>query len=150
MGATTSVIFVTTTVLLRQRYACHDKPVFVMTKHIFCHEKSMLVAAKFCRNQIMFVATTKKVTTNLCCNKHMFAAKKVLSWLAYFVTIKDMFCHDKHVCCNKHVFVMTRIILVAVPANDIQAIPQSARQLELKAHIMDWIFSHWALNELNL
>ena len=54
---------------------CRDKHVFVETKHVFCHDKSMLAAII-----IMFVMT------------------------------KDVFCYDK-------TFVMTKMMLVAAPAN---------------------------------
>ena len=30
---------------------------FVVTKHVFCHNKSMLVMTKLCRDKTMFVAT---------------------------------------------------------------------------------------------
>ena len=62
---------------------------FVMTKHIFCHDKSRLV-----------------VTNNIFChNKHNFIATKLLLRQAYF-------CHNKrhvlswqtHVCCDKQNF----------------------------------------------
>ena len=70
---------------------CHA---FVATKHVFCLDKSFIM-------------------TNM-----IFLASKCLSRHAYF-------CHDNYVllqqtpvCCDKHVFVVTKIILVAVFAND--------------------------------
>ena len=41
--------------LLQQKF-CHDKPVFVATKHVFCHGKSMLAATKllFCRDNFFY------------------------------------------------------------------------------------------------
>ena len=63
-----------TRLLSRQKYACHDKHVFV--------------------------------ATNICRDKHNFVATKVLSQQAYF-------CRDKH-----KAFVVTKIIVVAAPAND--------------------------------
>ena len=42
-------IFVETNVILpRQAYLCRNKLVFVAIKHVFCHDKSMLVATKRC------------------------------------------------------------------------------------------------------
>ena len=72
--------FVVTKVCLSQQNFCHDKRIlsqqqyccnklttsFVMTKHIFCHKKSMLVMTKL-----------------------FFHGKHT------FVVTKDMFCHDK-------------------------------------------------------
>ena len=55
VGAATSVIFVTTKVLSPQMHVCGDKHLFVMTKHIFCCDKSMLVAT-----------TNVYVMTNIC------------------------------------------------------------------------------------
>ena len=40
-GAGTSIIFVMTKVLSQQRRVFRNKYVFVVTKHVFCHDKSM-------------------------------------------------------------------------------------------------------------
>ena len=64
--------------------------IFVMTN--ICHDKSKLVTTKLFRNKLTFVVT-----------KHIFG-KHV------FVTT--------NICCDKS-FVMTKIILVAAPRNDI-------------------------------
>ena len=51
--------------LLQQNF-CFDKHVFVMTKHIFCHNKSMLVATKtFVHDKHIFVMT-RLVATDIC------------------------------------------------------------------------------------
>ena len=52
-----------------------------------------------------------------CHDKHLLVTTK------HIVTTKDVFCHDKRVCCDKHVchdktFAATKMILVAVLAND--------------------------------
>ena len=61
-----------------------DKHMFVVTKHVFCHNKSMLVVTKiFCHDKHNFVAT------NI-----------ILSW--------QKFCHDKHtLAMTKDMFVVT-------------------------------------------
>ena len=105
-GAALSIIFVMTKVWIRQTH--------VMTKHIFCHDKSMLIMTKLlswqnatntclswqnyaCIDKITFVATnichTCVVTKTFCHDRHIF------------VVTKDMFCRDKNYTC-------------AAPAND--------------------------------
>ena len=64
---------------------CCEKHVFVTTKHIFCHDKSMLVTTQLLSQQTSFL-----LQQNVCHNKHTFVATK------------DVFCHDKQV------FVMTK------------------------------------------
>ena len=73
-GAATSIIFVTTKVLSRQKYACHDKSMFVTTK--IC-----LSRQNFSRGKGMLVATTVLSWKNYVCrSKHVFVfvATKVL------------------------------------------------------------------------
>ena len=68
--------------------------IFVATKHICCRDKNMLVA-----------------TTKLCLSRQNVCCEKYLS--------SQTFCCDKHTfVAKKDVFDATRIILVAVPAND--------------------------------
>ena len=45
-GAAASIMFVATNVLSPQTHVCHNKHMFVVTKHIL-----------FCRDKIMFVVT---------------------------------------------------------------------------------------------
>ena len=59
--------------------------IFVMTKHIFCHDRSMFVMTKHA-----FVMTN---TILSCRGKHNF------------VVTKDVF------CCDKHMFIMTKVLL---------------------------------------
>ena len=89
--------------------------IFAATKHIFCHDKSMLVITEYLSRQIYFVAT------NICHNKRNFVAKIVLSWQAYFcgdntclsqqifVTMKVL-SQQIHLC-DKHNFVATKVLL---------------------------------------
>ena len=119
--------------LSRQKF-CHNKhkDVFIMTKHIFCHDKSMLVTTKllsrhifvatnmclsqqrFCLDKHTFV-TTKDV---FCCDKQLLVVTKVcllqqisvmtkLSWQKYFVVTNIIFSWQNF-CHNKHTFVVTR------------------------------------------
>ena len=87
------------TILSRQAYFYRDKHVFVTTIHVFCRDKSMLVANR------TFVATF--VATEIFCHdKHNFVATKT------FVTA-SIFLSRQKTC-----FVATKMILVAAPAND--------------------------------
>ena len=43
-GAATSIIFIATNVSSQQTGVCHNKNMFVVTKHVICHNESMLVA----------------------------------------------------------------------------------------------------------
>ena len=87
---------------------------FVATKHVFCHDKSMLVVTKHlsrqkcaCRDKA-FVKHVF-VTTNICHEKGFVATNIILSRQAYF-------CHDKRraflrqdvLCRDKHMFVATK------------------------------------------
>ena len=130
-GAATCIIFVVTKVLSWQAHVC-------ITKHVFCHDKSIFVVTdiffattntsfvvtkvclswqKFCYDKV-FVAITKKflsqhvfVATNVCHDKSFVATKTRLSWQTYFFATKDVF------CCNK-TFIATQMILVAAPTNE--------------------------------
>jgi len=88
--------FVATKVLTRQTRVCRDKHVFVMTKHVFCRDKSKFVATKLsswqnyvCRDKndtcIIFVMT-KDVFRR---DKHVFVTTKKLS-------------RQNYVCCDKY------------------------------------------------
>ena len=86
-GAATSIIFVTTnTFLSRQTRVCHNK-------HIFCHNKSMLV------------------TTKLLLPQNDVCRDKYLSWQKFLT--KDVFCHDNHVCLSQQNFCEDKIMFVA-------------------------------------
>ena len=59
--------------LSRQTF-CHDKLTFVATTHVFCRDKSMLVATTiFCRDK------------QLCCNENFVAARVLLSRQKFYV-----------------------------------------------------------------
>ena len=69
--------FVTTKVLSQQAYFCRDKRVFfffVATKHIFCRDKSMLVASQF-----LSFLSLKNISLS---RKHTFVATKTTKHLS--------------------------------------------------------------------
>ena len=98
----------------------HNKHVFVVTKHVFCHDKLYLPQQNFCRNHIMYILSWQTCVTtkvllrqtrlsrqNFCCIMHTFVDKRcVLSWQTHV-------CHDKMFCCNKIMFVTTKLCLLS-------------------------------------
>ena len=54
----------------KYNFCCDNKHMFVVTKHVFCHDKSMLVVTKLCDKHIfvmtkdLFIVTNTFVTTN--------------------------------------------------------------------------------------
>ena len=110
-GAATSIIFVATnTCLSWQTCVCHDKHVFVMTKYIFCCNKS-LFASKVCWTKLLsrqiFVATNVILSwQNFCCDKLTFVMTN--TWLSWQST-KHMFIMT-NICCDK-ISVVASILL---------------------------------------
>ena len=72
---------------------------FIMTKHSFCCDKSMLAATKHLTQQKRVCHEKTFVSANICRDKHTFVMTSIL------VTTKDVFCH------NKHTFVVTKVSL---------------------------------------
>ena len=70
--------------LSRQTSVCRDKDGFVTTKHVFCHDKIMLIATKVLSRQNTLVAT------NIIWSKQKFCRDKHT-----FVATKYVFCPDK-------------------------------------------------------
>ena len=106
-------------VLLWQTCVGRDKQVFVTTKYIFCHDKNLLWQTCVCGNKSF-------VPTQIFCHdkRHFFFATKLLSRQAYF-------------CCDERwVFVVTKMILVAAPANDksVQLEEEKERQQQQNRH----------------
>ena len=103
-GAATCIIFVATKVLSQKTPVCHDKRVFVMTKHIFCQDKNMLVTTN------MFVVINMCLLwQHVCRNKHNSVTMNIiLSQQAYFCHEKRRFvvtntCVSRqNFCCNKN------------------------------------------------
>ena len=97
--------------LLQQTQVHHDKPMFVTALHIFGCDKGMLVATKhllrrncICRNK------------RVCCDKSLVSVGILLSQQRMcFVLV--VLLQQNYVCCCK-TFVMTKMTLVAAPAND--------------------------------
>ena len=112
--------FVVTTV-------CCNKHMFVGTKHVFCHNKSMLTVTKllsqqnyvchdkiflmwfffFCWQIFVLTNTCLLLQQMLCDNKHTNVNRRVLSW-------RSCVCHDK-------TFVATKMIPVPAPALNTQS-----------------------------
>ena len=83
---------------------CHDKQVFVTTKHVFCHDKCMLVMTKVLSRQNYVCCNKTSVTTNIWCSKHNFVMTKVLSQQTCLCA-----CFDK-MCLLQQIFVTTNIL----------------------------------------
>ena len=77
-GAAISIIFVVTEVLSQQTCVCHDKHMFVTTKHVFCRNKSMPATTKLLSQQ-NYVCHDKTIVTTKILSQHMFVRTKVLS-----------------------------------------------------------------------
>ena len=106
--------------LLRQKFCC-DKHVY-HDKHVFVKDKTCLLSRQkyVCRDKV-FLSWQK-----FCHDKHSFVTTKVLSWQAYFCHGKRCFvttnmCVSWQTCCDKS-FVLTKIMLVAASANNIQRV----------------------------
>ena len=103
-----------------------------MTKHIFCCNKSMLVATKVCLSWQNILVMTKLWSRQIFVTTNNFVVTKVLSRQAYFCRYKHMFVVTKDVFrCNKtsllsrqkyayysKTFIATKMILMAAPTND--------------------------------
>ena len=88
---------------LWQQKFCRDKHVFVPTKDVFCHDKSMLVATYFCRDKFF-------ISINICRDKQFCPDKtRLLSRQKY--ACRDNFCHDKKLFVATKIFCATNIIL---------------------------------------
>ena len=115
-GVVKSIIFVAPEVLSQQTHVCCDNHVFVMTKHVFCCDKSMLVVACHtcllwqscvCHDKTCLLLQQKYagygktfVVTKLCLLRQIFVMMNVcfvMTSILFFMT--------------KHVFVMTKVCL---------------------------------------
>ena len=78
-----------------QTHVCHDKHVFITTKHIFCHNKSVLVtktfvATKLCLSWQIFVMTTN------------FDKRCILSGQTCMLVTTKLLSRQNYVCPNKY------------------------------------------------
>ena len=107
-------------VLVESKLFCLDKHTFVTPKDVFCHDKHMFVTQKYaCHDKTkIFVVTSFVVAKIFCCDKHNSVATKLLSWQAYFCRGKRCVLSQQTRVCRDKTFVMTKMILVAAPAND--------------------------------
>ena len=53
--------------------------IIFIAKHVFCHDKSMLAATRVLSRQNIFVATKLLSQKNICRDKRVFVAGKVLA-----------------------------------------------------------------------
>ena len=91
-------------------YFCHNKSLLRQNTHICCN-KHNFVLTSFVVTSILFFATNRCFSwqnTNICHDKSMLVAIKLLSWQNYV-------CHDKYLsqqmfCCDK-CFVVTKVLL---------------------------------------
>ena len=92
------VSFLLRQVLLRQTCVSWQN-VFVMTKHVFCGDKTVVVTNLFLWWQTFVVTNTSLLQQNtkiFCHDKHNFVATKVLSRQAYFFRDKNYTCASSH------------------------------------------------------
>ena len=111
------------------------KHAFVMTKHVFCDDKTFVatkifspdktfVETNICHDKHNSVATSILLSwqKTFCHDKHVFVVTKVCLLRQNFCRDKficcdkylsyQKFCHNKHVCQDKHNFVVTSIFLL--------------------------------------
>ena len=100
-----------------------DKHVFVATKHVFCHDRNMLVTTKYfycdkylLKQKYVFVAR-KLYKYHSCRNKNVFVATNVIL-LTYFCRDKTRILSRQTRVFRNKTFVAAEMILVASPAND--------------------------------
>ena len=99
-------IFVATNIILLWQNFCHNKLTFVATKHVFCHDKNVLVMTKKLWKKIVCSDKHNFTTTKVFC----FDERRVLSWQTHVSIDKHMFvltnmcwqnfCHDKNYTCG--------------------------------------------------
>ena len=132
---------------------------FVATKHVFCHNKSMLVATnimllrqarvslfvtikcllpwqKYACHDKTFVMTNTCLLWQICVTTKIFCCGKHT-----FVVTKEVFCHNKHICHDK-TFVMTKMILVAALTNDRQLYKARYSYLTITAVELYYLNTH--------
>ena len=91
--------------------SCHKyhfcRDVFVATKHVFCRDKSVLVAKKLCLlRQHIFVASGPLSRQNICRNKHNFVATSMFlsRQKTCFVVTNACLSQQTRVCRDTHMF----------------------------------------------
>ena len=127
MLVTTKDLFATNTILLQQNF-CRDKLTFIAINMFVLRQNTSFVATKVCSSwQNFYCDKHMFVMPNICHAKWFVRTKifyhdkimtKVLSQQGYFCCDKrHVLLRQTHVCRDK-TFVVTKIILVAAPAND--------------------------------
>ena len=112
---------------------------FVVTEHVFCRDKSMLVATIL----LLLLCLSQQ---NFCRDRH------------HFVATKDMVCRDIHTCLSRQTCVYldqtsvaTKMILVAAPANvTFLVLPRGVRDTsgaKMKVHSVENLVYRGCRNE---
>ena len=84
---------------------------FCRDKHVFCHDKNMLVATKRLSWQTYICRDKYVQTQNLCRDKYLLRQKKKKKNVTNVLWRQAYICRDKS-------FVAIKMILVAAPVND--------------------------------
>ena len=106
--------------------------VFVVTKHVFCHNKSMLVVTKVLSQiKIRLLRQNFCVTTNIILSQQKFCYDKHT-----FVAPKDMFCCDKLVFAVTKVSFMKSILLLQCMPMTQECLAKPAFRLALQLHLV--------------
>ena len=102
-----STSFVMTKVCLSQQNICHDKIIFVATKLL---SRQIFLVTNVCCNKSF-------VTTKVCLSWQTFCHKNILQQAYFYPDKRCVLSQQTRLCCD-NVSVMTKMILVAVPANE--------------------------------
>ena len=119
-GAATSIIFVMTNTCLLQQNMCFVMTKVCLSQQNLCHDKHV------CCDKTSFVVTKNMLVaanmTNVLSRQTILSQQKFCHVKHTFVATKDVLCHNKHVfaahVCHDKTSVMTKMILMAAPAND--------------------------------
>ena len=109
--------------------SCLSRQTYFLSRQNFSRNKYVsainviLSRQKFCRDKLTFVSTNTCLSRQNFCrrryrDKIMFVVRKVLSRQKYFCREKTRVCREKTRICWDKTFVTTKMVLVAVPAND--------------------------------
>ena len=118
-GAAKSIIFVVT-----KHSFCRDRSMLVIMAKVlswqayFCHDKTCLLSwQKYaCHDKTVVMTNTCFVSTNICQDKSFVVTKLFCHDIHNFVVTKVL---SRQTCdCHDKTFVATKVILVATPIND--------------------------------
>ena len=118
VGAATSIFFVATKVLSWQTCYCDNKCVCCDKTCLLLRQNCLLGQNFCCDKLLLFTFVAIHVTKIFCHNKHNFVMTKLLPQQAGFCCNKRRVLSWQTRVCHNKTFVMTRMILLAAPAND--------------------------------